>query len=670
MKARLSLGCLVASVTASVGFLGAPFAHSADPLPQLQLRQTIIRVPESALFKALEKKPDDDTLATELRDWASTGAAQVVSDLSAKVEWGGSFDVKNGLVYKWVVENDQDSDKPVLTPTSWQDVFLGTSLRGEYRLEQNRLPAHAEVAQPAEAPLDPFSPVRVRLADIPGGLETQAFGWATETRAQMNQKVRWPLVWPENRKPEVGWYEQDDFLTQTLITDARIRPGHTAVLAFLRPASDLESEPTVRELDVVLAHAASQKTPASKAPSTTHPAVPRVHLLGFGLNDRDATEFLTHRQPGDDAALLGKLQALVQEGKAARRLVCGAQASSFRGTLATVREHSYPTEMPTIPSAWNMCPVGTRVEMELMGRSLNLVLTHHPARFRWAEWKCALDAPELIMNQPQFFVQRVQTNVEIPEGNVALVAAMRTPECLKGSDKGPVMGETMLIFAELNQPAGTPPLKRYPSEEHQRFLDLEAVIFELPVSEIAEWQGHGSLPVDAADDEQRFQKALAKVKEGKASVVCHLAMAAQAGQRSRVEYVEEFRYVTEYNPVDHNPTGRYRPTAIEERPVGSIWEVDASPVDPNGAGGKPMFSLNSSLRHDALPAVQPTLKEAMKYTQDHTHDLPVPVFTTDEWVAGFPLVSGKALCLGPVRPKGARFQDRIHVAFVRGVVRK
>jgi hypothetical protein len=252
---------------------------------------------------------------------------------------------------------------------------------------------------------------------------------------------------------------------------------------------------------------------------------------------------------------------------------------------------------------------------------------------------------------------------------VALVAAMRTPECIKGSDKGPAMGETMIIFAELSQPEGTPPIKAHTPDEPKPYLDLEAVIFDLPSSEAAEWRGTGDR--EAVDDEQRFQKALEKVKQGTANVVCHLNVAALSGQRTTVEYVEELVYVTEYNPVDHNPTGRYRPTALERDPVGSIWEVDPAFMDADGIGGNiPVISVNTSLRHDVLPAVQPTLKEAMKYTQDHPYRLPPPTFTKDEWVTSVDLLSGKARCLGPVQPKGARFQNRIHVAFVRGVVRK
>ena len=273
------------------------------------------------------------------------------------------------------------------------------------------------------------------------------------------------------------------------------------------------------------------------------------------------------------------------------------------------------------------------------------------------------------MQQPQFFSQRVETNLQFPKDNVAFVAAMRNPESLKGKGKGPVIGETLLVFAELSQPTGRPPLQSWAPEPAPVFADFETMVFELSADDAGSWSNpETNQPVD---DEQRFQEALSKVKDGTAKVICHLATTARTGYRASMHNVEEVLYVTEYNAADYNPTGRYRPTALETRPVGSRWELDAGVLDPaDSAGTEPIIPLNYALRHDVLPAVQPTLQEAMKYTQAHLYELPVPVFTTDEWVLSVNLFSGKARCLGPVRPKAAPFQDRIHVAFVRAVVRK
>lgn len=273
------------------------------------------------------------------------------------------------------------------------------------------------------------------------------------------------------------------------------------------------------------------------------------------------------------------------------------------------------------------------------------------------------------MQQPQFFSQRVETNLQFPKDNVAFVVAMRNPESLKGRGKGPVIGETLLVFAELSQPTGRPPLQSWAPDPAPVFADFETMVFDFPADQAGSWNNtETNQPVD---DEQRFQKALSKVKDGTAKVICHLATTARTGDRASVHNVEEVLYVTEYHPADHNPTGRYRPTGLMMRPVGSRWELDPGIVDPGAfAGTEPIIPLNYALRHDVLPAVQPTLKEAMQYTQAHQYELPAPVFTTDEWVLSVNLLSGKARCLGPVRPKAAPFQDRIHVAFVRGVVRK
>lgn len=660
MKTRL---CLV-SLLACMGGLSSHGAEPATP-GQLQLRQRIIRAPEEEVVNALEKKPDDDALAKKLLQWVESGRARVISDLTVPANPKVRFEAKEGKVYKWVTENRQHYRTPVLTPESWEDVFLGIKLEGANRTEP--WPENP----PVHIPGNPFFDSPAKPEEIPGGKHALTFSFHTETRAQMASKVKWPLVWPESEKPEVGTYEQDDFLVQDLITTAVLEPGRDNVVAFLRPATDLETEPATRELDVVLMRASPDKASAASAPDAKpiFPAPPRVHLFGFGINDRQAVELLASRKPNDDASLLAKLQSMAHEGKAIRRLVCGSQVSSNQITLASVREHSYPTEMPTIPSAWSERPVGTYVQMDLIGRELTLSLEQHPARFRWAEWACALDAPELIMRQPQFFSQRVRTNFLFPKDNVVLVTAMRTPECLKGSDRGPVIGETLLLFAELDQPQGRPPLKSWSSGPPPVCADLEALVFDLPAAELDAWKSTNT--EQPVDDEERYQLALSKLKDGTATLVCHLAAVTHSGVRANVHTVEETLSVVEYHPVDHNPTGRYRPTGLEMRPVGSMWELD--PGDWNSesfADTTPVISLSHALHHDVLPAVQPDLKASLKHAHEHDHQLLKPTFTTDEWKGSMNLFSGKARCLGPVRPKAAPFQDRIHVAFVRAVVRK
>jgi hypothetical protein len=647
-------------LTAGIVIATVPSRVHADPPPTLQLRQMIIRAPEEALLDTLARKADDDTLAQTLLEWLEKGKAKVVSDVSTLAAPGSEFEAKDGKAYRWVTENDQEFDHPILTATAWQDVLIGTSLTGAYSAEQ--VQAKAQQVHPN----DPFSGGSIDVDLFTGANCPLALTWNTEFRPKMPLKVRWPLVWPENKKPEVNWYEQDDFLVQRIESTARLRPGRSTVLAIMRPAADLETEPPARELDVVLVQTNSSKAPASTSTSPA-PATARVMLLGFGVKEPEALELLTIRDPNNDAALLVKLEAMAREGKAARRVVCAAQTG--RTHIQSVRDHSHPTEMPTIPSAWNERAVGTILQMDTVGRTIHLELEHHPARFRLAEWICALDAPELIMWQPQFFVQQVQTTFEFPACNVVLAAAMRTPDCLKGSDKGPVIGETLLVFAQLDQPAGISQRKSPPQDPPIAQVDLEAIILDLPAAEAADWSTvEGD---DPADDELRYQKALAKVKDGTASIACHLTAACSSSQRSIVKSVEEVNYVTEYNAVDHNPTGRYRPTALERVPVGSMWEVDFAGVyNLPGAFNVPALQFHHTLHHDALPASQPTLKEAMKFTQDHPNELPIPVFTVDEWRGSMNLLAGKARCLGALRPNGARYQNRIHVAFLRGVVRK
>ncbi|QIF02459.1 hypothetical protein [Roseimicrobium sp. ORNL1] len=642
-------------------------------LPPLKIRQMIIRVPEEKFLQALEARPTDDALSKQLYTWLDSGAAKLVRDNSTTATPGTRFETKEGTVYKWVTENDQDWEGiPKLMPTSWEDVFLGTTLEGEYPAGQ------WEGLEGDFGPTDPFSGKRMKLDDIPGGKYAVSLLWRTETRSRLATKVPWPLVWPENKTPAVGLYEQDDFLAQTLITSVRVLPGRDAIVGFIRPASDMEreSKPSQPELDVMVAqvrsNAAASPSPSSRGKES--PAPPRVQFFGFGVANPEALALLAARESGNDTALLSKLHAMAREKKAIRRLACGSAVSSSRTTLTSVREHHFPTEMPTIPSAWDTRPVGVSLEMELINRALTFSLRLDPARFRWAQWDCALDAPELIMRQPQFYQQQVDATCEFREGqNVVLVGTMTTPECLKSADAnaGPVIGETLLLFAELYQPEGTPPLKVLPQEQdpQDKQLDLEAVVFELPASERAAWEGQKTEGVPT-DDESRFQKALAKVQDGTASIVCHLSSVTNGRRSALVQNIEQVTFVTEYNPVDHNPYGRYRPTALEASSVGSSWNVDVlSILAESEFGSTPVIRVASALHHDTQPAVLPTLKESLEYTRTHQYDLPKPTFTAEEWTHNLILLPGKAQCLGIRQTPDAMKKDRIHVAFVRARVR-
>ncbi len=635
-------------LSATVMGVGAPPPACAE-LPSIQLRQRTIRADGERLLRELEKAQGDEAVAAVLLQWVQEGTAIVVSDLSATVKGGDGFETRRGRIYKWATENDQEYERPILTATSWEDVFLGASLKGNDSGDLNRRYYTTE--------------------DRP----SISMNLCLETRAQMPEKVRWALFWPENEKPEVGWYEQDDFLRQAVITQALMRPGRAAIVSVLPPPATLEEGPAqVGVLDVVLAEPAASQSPEVAAPKDAPKGATgtRVMLHGFGVDEAAAVELLGARDPGNDAALLARLQAMVHEKRAVRRLACGVQSvSGDRATVSSARDHSYPTEMPTIPSAWDMRPVGLIAELELVDRALTLSVDHHPSRFRWGEWVCALDAPALIMRQPQFFVQHVETTFEFPGSNAVLVSTMHTPECLKGSDKGPVIGETFLLFAQLVQAPGSKPIVSQPQDPPDQQVDLEAIVFDLPATEAMEWAGSESN--DPVDDEPRYRKALAKVKDGTASMVCHLTTAARTRFLSKVHIVEEVKSVTEYNPADFNPTGRYRPTAFETIPVGSQWEVDVNPLQAGASpDSPPIIVMNHTLLHDVLPAVQPTLKESMEYTQKHEYQLPRPVFTTDKWHGTVVSYSGKARCLGPVNAGGRADQGRVQVAFVRGVARK
>lgn len=640
MRARL---LPLTSVVFSAGLLAAMLSSSLRAeLPAMQLRQTVIRVPEGMLVETLMQSPGDAALARLLWQWVEKGNAQVVSDVSSRAAFGNKVDVKSGSSYKWATEFKQEWPRPALTPIGWTMVPIGTGMEVDYaRLQQLERPL---LTLPWSASYSPCEP----------------------------SPVRWPLVWPENKKPEIGWFDQTDFHSQRVRTVVPVFAGESVILGIMPPAGYEESEEPLRrgELDVILAHA----TPYGMVPPPAEPFAgkpelgTRITMVGIALKDVEALKVLAGRDPHQDEALLKQLELRVQTRNSTRRVLCSVSTiPGQRSGVESVREHYYPSEMHTIPSSWQHRNVGTSLEMDAgASRDFNVALEHHPAPPRRATWKLALDAPQLTMVQPQFFVQSLQTSAQFPSGvNTVLLGAMRTPECIAGGE-GLVTGETLLLFAMRDGQENPAPPPADPDIVHEQRpgLELEAIVFDLPLSEEAEWAR-----IDGRmDDEARYQKALAKVKDGSAKIAAHVALLTRVGQQSTVQTVEETRSVTDCDPTWLEIPGRYRPTAVMTTPVGTVWEVDAmaeASQDPFAHGALELH-LNHTLHHDVLPAKQPTLEETLAFARANKEELPPATFFTNEWKGEERLMPGKARCLGALHPAGQARADRIHVAFVRG----
>jgi len=622
--------------------------------PDISVRQVIIRAPESRVLNALMKNANDDALAKTLFSWVADGTAKIVSDVSGPDGKTEGTTIRQGSLFKNVIENDQDFEKGTLIPTDWEDVFIGTSLEANLCAFQS----------------DP----RVFYVD-----------WNAFFSPRGALPVKWPAWWPDASKPKVNWFDKHDFYVEKVVTSGGFVDQGTVILGVMRRPDRFDIKANREEtLDVVMAQINSgAKAKASEKAVKNNLKVPkvRVAVLGFGLRDSEALDLLNRADLGHDQNILDELLAREAAGQVKLRTCCALnQSTGTRSRLESIREHSYPTEMPTIPSAWDMRPVGTRLESEYTSPSLmNISLEHHPVLPRRAEWICALDMPSLIMWLPQFLVQRVVTSVSFDKNGVALLGAMRTPDCLAGANEL-VAGETLLFFAKLTE---TPPepgketskdpfgpngesVSREPPPPR---LELEAVVFEVPASEGAAWQ----LDPAKFDDGDRFSKMLARTKNATAKIVSHLAVATTSGPRSSISNVEEVRTVTEVDPPRKNSPQRYRPTAMDTIPCGTTWEVEPTmeaSKNPFDHGALEMH-LYHKLKHHVARPIEPTCQQMIESTRiNESGPLPKAIVFEEAWEGDVTLKFGAVRCIGVQHPPGDAFKDKLHVAFLRARVAK
>lgn len=649
---RFQLGvCLL--VLASLPSL----TFAADP--ELTMRQVVIRAPESRVVIAMMANPEDDALAKILWAWVDDGTAKIVSEVSAPYGNNKRATARSGKSFKWVTENDQDFDKGILIPSGWTDVFIGTSL---------------------EAGMDGTKSYKNNPSLVAS--------WNASFSPRDPQNVLWPAWWPDIPKPTVNWYPQQDFYVEQVMTAARFLPESTVILGVMPRADHLEADQQLEKtLDVVVAQV-KPLAPSEALGKGTDLPEPSYHsrltVLGFGLKDDEALDLLNRADLDHDKVLLDELLKLMVAGKVKLR-TCSAvsQLSGQRARLTSSREHSYPTEMPTIPSAWEMRPVGTILETDyVFPGSMNIAFEHHPALPRRAEWRCALDSSALIMWQPQFIVREIQTALSFGKDGIAFLGAMRTPEYQQGIN-GVVLGETLLLFTKLDESAPHPGPKHAQGVPIDPFapnpgpvsfdpppprIELEAVVFEVPAKEAASWN------LDPARlDDDRFTQLMARTKNATAKIVAHVAVPTLPGQRATIATIEEAITVTEVDPPQKDQPGRYRPTAMETIPCGTSWEVDITitaskdPFDHDA----PQVHLTHRLTHHVAspkePGYQEIIKDALK---NQGSSVPKATVFEEAWEGEVTLKPGIVRFIGLKHTPGEDFKDKLHLAFLRARVAK
>ncbi|MBB5038360.1 hypothetical protein HNQ64_002623 [Prosthecobacter dejongeii] len=597
----------------------------------MDIRQRVIRAPEMEVIRLLidPQKTDAERLAT-LQKVVSEGRASVVSDISIAADEAGRVNVKNGE-WAWMPsELDQEMDRLYMVPTSFQERFIGTSLEG-----------------------------RTQVWTEPTKTWKISADWNAHYSPRGPETVIWPTSWlntydHETHKPTGkvihGWLDWRDTFEQRVITSLLLENGEPKILAIMPPGDQIwPGDRKGRWLDVFIVEA----RPLGQLQATTtvekkeRLVSPRAWLYGIALSSQETLALLQARQPKEDAALLQTLLARVEEG-AARMILCAGsiQAHGQRQDVLSARWHEYPTEMPSIPSAWESRAVGTHLEMDDHALSLTQAVAV-PAR---SEWKLAGDVPEAIMWQPRFRDFQLQTLDRLSPGT-RLLSVLQVPNIMRGD--GLLKDETLLVFCQREGSAWPE------APAPQAGYEANLLVVEIPASEEAQWQ-----PVADAQETKRFQTLMERVQSGQVPLVAQAMLHLPGRTVGKLAMTEDYPTATEFDPPEPESPTRMRPTALETLPVGSRWEVGLD--DENiSAVQDPHLRLTHTFSHSTARPVEPGLKETLAIAASSKEDYPGAKHLLETWgEEGLKIIPDRVHCLGLRQPPGMD-RDVRHIAFIQ-----
>jgi hypothetical protein len=537
-------------------------------------RQTIYRVPELELIERLFSSPQsDEALERSLRVSVAAGRASIVSEQTS-------------------------SARLAVRTSSW---------------------AGAECWEPTEITTDynTLYQVPTSLDFRKAGTETEYLAFESETDLHSHFSPRpplavpWPISWlraqDENGvrdKALHGWMEWNDHFEQSIKGTVFPRGAAPLLVSVMPPADQVwGAERQGRWLDATCI----QQTGGPAAPWPP-PATPQPHrlLLGLSLSTEEAHAMLAKRQPNKDRALLESLLPLIKEGRA-QVVVCAlASYDSGRRNQTSARDHAYPTEMPSVPSAWGMREVGTRFELEGETLTLSQDLAP-PAR---TEWRLAQDVPEAVMWQPRFReLQLNTTTAAMITSGTHLLAAVNVPELMSSADLRD-SHRTILIFSHLAADAAA-------QLEPRHDFEIETQIFEFPIQDATAWQDVKSKDFETFSQQQ--------VQRGRASLQSHAMLRSYPDRVSTLSLVEEYRTATGFDPPRKQAPLRMRPTALTVLPVGLQLEGTV------GEGSDGSVGLSVKLHHSTARPIEPSLEETLRLSADTPVLYPGAKHERDEW---------------------------------------
>lgn len=570
--------------------------------PMLDLQQTIYRVPELEMIEwLLQGRPDDAALAAHLQKTVTAGHASVVSSAALSVAPHASTEMQTGTEWSLPSEVDQVFDQLYLVPIAFEKALEGTRLRMD---------------------------------------ATGCFHSFCAPRAPL--EVRWPTSWLRARDEHGngsrvlhGWMDWYDRFEQEMAEAPMSANASPQLVAMMPPADQVwGADRKGRWLDVTLAQLSGDvPKPAAPKPAdpfaagwSAQPPTMRSLFLGIALGSSAAHALLEARQPEKDESLLRDLLARVKRGEA--RIVTSSFSAhnSNRYAQSSARIHQRPTEMPSIPSAWEDVPVGTRVEQD--GQTLALCQDlAPPAR---TEWKLARDAPEAIMWQPRFRkFSLTSTSAALTTPGTHLLAAAQIPTVMTGADLP--ANETILLFSHLDSTAAAPATS-------QHDVEIETLTFEIPAQDAAAWQA-----VKSADFAAFTQE---RMKSGHAKLQSQALLRMQSGPDAELSVVEEYQTATEFDPPSRHAPFRMRPTALQKIPAGLQLKAHLT----EEASGT--VTLGITLQHSTARPIEPGLEETLQISTSGKDGYPGAKHEFEEWAETISAIPGQYHCLGILSPRG------------------
>lgn len=585
--------------------------HAPEEKPAVRIEQTIYRVPELPMIERLLKTDADDASLLAGLD------AQVVSVLSTISTPQGKGEAQAASETWLPVEIEPDYDRLYQVPCAFDKALTGTSVEFETK-----------------------------------GDAWEQLHWRSHFAPRAPLKVQWPGSWlhvydSKTNKPTgkaiTGWMDWHDRFEQEIEGLTVVTDDAPHVVSMMPPPDQVwGAERKGRWLDVTMVRRVGGAGFMTLVPEKDISS-PRS-LIGIRLPSPVAMTLMAKRTGKDDAALLAELLAMVKNGAASVELCAVAGRMNNQRRQVSARWHTYPTEMPSIPSAWDDIPIGTSIEMD--GDPLQV--EHDLAPPARMEWKLARDVPEAIMWEPSRRVLRLTSDPGSASGT-HLCALTTIPSVMKAADMP--AGQSVLFFTHQAHIAAVVARENdAPPEPPPPVAEVEAAIFEIPAKDAAEWQQMKRSDWSAFTSE--------RLREVSASMEGHLVLRLAAGRGGKMEAVEEQMTAVEFDPPAPEAPGRMRPTTLDMLPCGTRIEAMWRDGFANGV------SLEVMLRHTTKRPIEPGLEETLKIAAGEKEDYPGATHLFDEWKDESLLVTPGAIhCLGVRELPDTK--AKVHIAFVR-----